>query len=61
MARDSAQIDRENGDRYFLVSFVELLDSLRARPVPIPAIKDMQRDGAGLIVDEYPCVGSSSC
>ena len=38
---------RALGIRYFLVSFVDLFGSLRARLVPARAISDMQRHGTG--------------
>ena len=47
MAKDLAQIAKQKGIKYFLISFVDLFGSLRAKLVPARAIKDMQRDGAG--------------
>ena len=47
MAIDLAKIAKENGIRYFLVSFVDLFGVLRAKLVPAHAIGTMQVDGAG--------------
>jgi glutamine synthetase type III len=47
MATDLAQIAKQKGIKYFLISFVDLFGTLRAKLVPARAIKDMQRDGAG--------------
>ena len=47
MAKDLAQIAKQKGIKYFLISFVDLFGVLRAKLVPAAAIKDMQRDGAG--------------
>ena len=47
MAIDLAEIAREKGIKYFLVSFVDLFGVLRAKLVPARAIADMQNDGAG--------------
>jgi glutamine synthetase type III len=42
-----ADIARERGIRYFLISFVDLLGHLRAKLVPTAAIDTMQKNGAG--------------
>ncbi len=47
MSVDLAKIAKERGIKYFLISFVDLFGSLRAKLVPARAIGDMQRDGAG--------------
>ena len=47
MAIDLAKVAKENGIRYFLVSFVDLFGVLRAKLVPAHAIGAMQVDGAG--------------
>ena len=47
MATDLAQAAKSKGIKYFLISFVDLFGTLRAKLVPARAIKDMQRDGAG--------------
>ena len=44
---DLADIARERGIRYFLISFVDLLGHLRAKLVPAAAIAIMQKNGAG--------------
>ena len=41
------QIAKQNGIKYFLISFVDLFGVLRAKLVPARAIKGMQKDGAG--------------
>ncbi|MGR8918685.1 MAG: type III glutamate--ammonia ligase [Gammaproteobacteria bacterium] len=47
MATDLSQVARAKGIKYFLVSFVDLFGTLRAKLVPATAIKDMQKEGAG--------------
>ncbi len=47
MSKDLAQIAKEKGIKYFLISFVDLFGVTRAKLVPARAIGDMQRDGAG--------------
>ena len=47
MALDLAQFAKEEGIRYFLISFVDLFGGLRAKLVPAGAIADMQQEGAG--------------
>jgi glutamine synthetase type III len=44
---DLADIARDKGIRYFLISFVDLLGVLRAKLVPAAAIGTMQSNGAG--------------
>jgi glutamate---methylamine ligase len=44
---DLAEIARDKGIRYFLISFVDLLGVLRAKLVPAAAIGAMQKNGAG--------------
>jgi glutamate---methylamine ligase len=43
---DLAKCAAEEGIRYFLISFVDLFGTLRAKLVPAAAIGQMQRDGA---------------
>ena len=45
--RDLGQIAKQKGIKYFLVSFVDLFGTLRAKLVPAAAISDMQANGAG--------------
>jgi glutamine synthetase len=47
MATDLAKVASERGITYFLISYVDLFGSLRAKLVPASAIGPMQRDGAG--------------
>ena len=47
MAQDLAQAAKTKGLQYFLISFVDLFGGLRAKLVPVRAIKAMQKDGAG--------------
>ncbi len=47
MATNLAKVAKDNGIKYFLVSFVDLFGVLRAKLVPARAIADMQKDGAG--------------
>ena len=47
MALDLARFAKEEGIRYFLISFVDLFGGLRAKLVPAGAIADMQEEGAG--------------
>ncbi len=47
MATDLTKIAAERGIKYFLISYVDLFGSLRAKLVPASAIGPMQRDGAG--------------
>ena len=47
MAKDLAKIAKEKKIAYFLISFVDLFGTLRAKLVPAAAIGDMQKDGAG--------------
>lgn len=47
MAIDLANVARKQGIKYFLVSFVDLFGTLRAKLVPASAIKGMQKEGAG--------------
>jgi glutamine synthetase type III len=42
-----AEIARERGIRYFMVSYTDLFGAQRAKLVPAAAIADMERDGAG--------------
>jgi len=41
------KIAKDKGLKYFLISFVDLFGVLRSKLVPVRAIKDMQKDGAG--------------
>jgi glutamine synthetase len=47
MAVELDKIAKDRGIRYFLISFVDLFGSLRAKLVPAQAIAGMQKDGAG--------------
>jgi glutamate---methylamine ligase len=47
MAEDLAEIARDRGIRYFMISYTDLFGGQRAKLVPAAAISDMQRDGAG--------------
>ena len=47
MGTDLASVAKQNGIKYFLISFVDLFGSLRAKLVPAAAIDVMQKDGAG--------------
>ena len=47
MAQDLAQIAKERGIKYFMISFTDIFGSQRAKLVPASAIADMQKDGAG--------------
>ncbi len=44
---DLAQIAKERGIRYFMISFTDLFGGQRAKLVPAAAIAEMQKDGAG--------------
>src|SRR5688572_30121214 len=47
MAGDLAEVAKERGIRYFMISFTDLFGGQRAKLVPAAAISDMQREGAG--------------
>lgn len=47
MAVDLAEEARKRGIKYFLISYVDLFGTLRAKLAPAAAISDMQKDGAG--------------
>jgi glutamine synthetase type III len=47
MAVDLAIEARERGIKYFLISYVDLFGTLRAKLAPASAISDMAKDGAG--------------
>ncbi|MBX6321307.1 MAG: type III glutamate--ammonia ligase [Rhodospirillaceae bacterium] len=47
MPKDLQRIAKEQGIKYFLISYVDLFGGLRAKLVPAAAIGAMQRDGAG--------------
>ena len=47
MAVDLAIEARERGIKYFLISYVDLFGTLRAKLAPAAAIGDMAKDGAG--------------
>jgi glutamine synthetase len=42
-----AEIAKERGIRYFMISYTDLFGAQRAKLVPTPAIAGMQKDGAG--------------
>ena len=47
MTQDLAQVAKDRGIRYFMISFTDLFGGQRAKLVPAAAIADMQKDGAG--------------
>jgi glutamine synthetase len=47
MVKDLAQVAKDRGIQYFLISYVDLFGHLRAKLVPAAAIADMQKNGAG--------------
>ncbi|MBT7951237.1 MAG: type III glutamate--ammonia ligase [Gammaproteobacteria bacterium] len=47
MKVDLAQVAKQKGIKYFLISFVDLFGVLRSKLVPARAIAGMQKDGAG--------------
>ncbi len=47
MAINLEQVAKQKGIKYFLISFVDLFGTLRAKLVPARAIKVMQKEGAG--------------
>jgi glutamine synthetase len=47
MTTDLADLRRENGVKYFMISFTDLFGGQRAKLVPAQAIADMQEEGAG--------------
>jgi glutamine synthetase len=47
MTTDLANFAKENGVKYFMISFTDLFGGQRAKLVPAQAIADMQSDGAG--------------
>ena len=47
MAEQLADIAKERGIRYFMISYTDLFGGQRAKLVPAQAIADMQKDGAG--------------
>ena len=47
MAADLAKIAKERGIKYFLISYVDLFGTLRAKLAPAAAIGDMSKEGAG--------------
>jgi len=47
MSINLANVAREKGIRYFLISFTDLFGVMRSKLVPTSAILGMQRDGAG--------------
>lgn len=47
MTTDLGKVAKEQGIRYFLISFVDLFGVLRAKLVPASAIGEMQKAGAG--------------
>ena len=47
MAVDLAVEARDRGIKYFLISYVDLFGTLRAKLAPAAAIGDMAKDGAG--------------
>ncbi len=47
MTIDLAKYAKDNGVKYFMISFTDLFGGQRAKLVPAQAIADMQEDGAG--------------
>ncbi|MBZ8118066.1 type III glutamate--ammonia ligase [Roseovarius sp. LXJ103] len=47
MTTDLAKFAKDNGVKYFMISFTDLFGAQRAKLVPAQAIADMQEDGAG--------------
>ncbi len=47
MNEDLAQVAKDRGIRYFMISYTDLFGGQRAKLVPAAAIADMQKDGAG--------------
>ncbi len=47
MATDLAKAAKERGIKYFLISYVDLFGTLRAKLAPASAIGDMAKEGAG--------------
>jgi len=47
MSIDLAQTAKDQGIKYFLISFVDLFGTLRSKLVPAAAIGEMQKNGAG--------------
>ena len=47
MAKDLAQVAKEKGIKYFLISYVDLFGTMRAKLVPAAAINEMSKNGAG--------------
>ena len=47
MTLDLAKFAKDNGVKYFMISFTDLFGGQRAKLVPAEAIADMQEDGAG--------------
>jgi glutamine synthetase len=47
MVRELAKFAKDNKVRYFLISFVDLFGTVRAKLVPAAAIGEMQKTGAG--------------
>jgi glutamate---methylamine ligase len=47
MATDLVKIAKERGIKYFLISYVDLFGTLRAKLAPAAAIGDMAKEGAG--------------
>jgi glutamate---methylamine ligase len=47
MATDLAKTAKERGIKYFLISYVDLFGTLRAKLAPAAAIGDMAKEGAG--------------
>ena len=47
MAINLEKFAKDNGVKYFMISFTDLFGGQRAKLVPARAIADMQEDGAG--------------
>ena len=47
MSKNLADVAKDKGIRYFLISFTDLFGVVRSKLVPSSAISEMQKDGAG--------------
>jgi Glutamine synthetase len=47
MDKNLADIAKEKGIKYFLISFTDLFGVIRSKLVPANAIEGMQKEGAG--------------
>ena len=47
MTNDLSNFAKQEGIKYFMISFTDLFGAQRAKLVPAQAIGDMEKDGAG--------------